>query len=128
MPSCHACARLRHSPIIEISFDRATAIAPIAPQVNAAICDYDQRAKTLTVRKHEEMMQSSRGAGLPYSVSIKPNMMGVHRINRDGEGATEIGGVRVDDGIGVLGCSKQVLDENATRMEEDPAIKGIEHD
>ena len=47
-------------------------------------------------------------------------------MNRDGEGITETGVVRVGDGIGVLGCSKQVLEENAICVEENPNNKKIE--
>ena len=71
----------------------------------------------MIVRKNHQIMELLRGAGLTYRVQIRPKMMGVHPNNRDGEGITETGVVRVGDGIGVLGCSKQVLEENAICVE-----------
>ena len=106
--------------------DRAAAIASIAPQLKAAIDDYYKNGKSMVVRKKDQIMELLRGAGLTYRAQIPPKMMGVHPMNRDGEGITETGVVRVGDGIGVLGCSKQVLEENAICVEENPSTKKIE--
>jgi len=80
----------------------------------------------MVVRKKDQIMELLRAAGLTYRAQIPPKMMGVHPMNRDGEGITETGVVRVGDGIGVLGCSKQVLEENAICVEENPSNKKIE--
>ena len=106
--------------------DRAAAIASVAPQLKAAIDDYYKNGKSMVVRKKDQIMELLRGAGLTYRAQIPPKMMGVHPMNRDGEGITETGVVRVGDGIGVLGCSKQVLEENAICVEENPSNKKIE--
>ena len=103
--------------------DRAAAIASIAPQLKAAIDDYYKNGKSMVVRKKDQIMELLRAASLTYRAQIPPKMMGVHPMNRDGEGITETGVVRVGDGIGVLGCSKQVLEENAICVEENPSTK-----
>ena len=107
--------------------DRAAAIASIAPQLKAAIDDYYNKGKSMVVRKKDQIMELLRAAGLPYRAQTPPKMMGVHPMNRDGEGITEMGVVRVGDGIGVLGCSKQVLGENAICVEENPRTSRIEN-